>query len=257
MKKYKQVAIKAAQLAGKSILKNYNILRKKDIHLKGKNDLVTKADMEANRIIIRTIKKEFPSHDFLSEETGFENNYDKYKWVIDPLDGTTNYTIHNPLFCTAIALVHNKEILLSVIYAPFLDEFYYTEKGRGAFMNNKKIHVSKTKKLESSIILLGRSHRHQSHVNMANVQKNFKKKVLNMRILGSGSLDLAYVASGRVEACLLVPPSVSLWDSAAGVLLVQEAGGQVTDFNGKPWKPGAKGVFATNKLVHKKLFRAA
>ena len=124
MKKFRQVAIKAARLAGVSLMKNYRGLKDSDIQKKGRHDLVTKADWQANEIIIKTIKKDFPDHDFLSEETGFEDNPDIYKWIIDPLDGTTNYTIKNPLFCTAISLVCKKQILLSVIYAPFLKEFY-------------------------------------------------------------------------------------------------------------------------------------
>lgn len=257
MSKFRQVAFRAARLAGKSLLKNYGKLKSSDIHKKSKHDLVTKADMEANRIIIRTIKQKFPNHDFLSEETGFEDNPDIYQWIIDPLDGTINYTIHNPLFCTALALVYKKDVLLSVIYAPYLDEFYYAEAGQGAFLNNKKIRVSSTKKLENSIILLGRSHHRESHINLAVVQKRLRITVLNMRVLGSGSLDLAYVASGRAEACLLVPPEIYLWDSLAGILLVREAGGKVTDFKGKEWSIKSQGVFASNGLVQKRLLKVA
>jgi len=257
MSKFRQVAFRAARLAGKSLLKNYGKLKSSDIRKKSKHDLVTKADMDANRIIIRAIKQKFPNHDFLSEETGFEDNPDIYQWIIDPLDGTTNYSIHNPLYCTAVTLVCKRDILLSVIYAPYLKEFYYAELGKGAFLNGKRIHVSSKRKLENSTVLLGRSHRHESHVNLSTVQKRLKPKVLNMRLLGSGSLDLAYVASGRAEACLLVPTEIYLWDSLAGILLIREAGGKVTDFRGKEWSIKSQGVFASNGLVQERLLKVA
>jgi len=257
MKKFKQVAIKAAQLAGASLMRNYKKLKDTDIHRKGRHDLVTKADFTANKIIIKTIKKNFPDHDILSEETGLEDNPDVYKWVIDPLDGTTNYTIKNPLFCTVISLVCRKDILLSVIYAPFLKEFYFAEKGKGAFLNSRRIKVSKKKSLNNALISLGRSHHKLSHLKLSIVQEKLKKNVLNMRLLGSGSLDLAYTAVGRVEACLLMPPDISQWDSLAGVLLVREAGGQVTNFNGEDWNFKQRGVIASNGKIHKELLKKA
>lgn len=256
MKKFKQVAFKAARLAGASLIKNYKSLKDSDIRKKGRHDLVTKADFEANKIIIKTIKKDFPDHDFLSEETGFEDNPDIYKWVIDPLDGTTNYTIKNPLFCTAISLVCGKEILLSVIYAPCLKEFYYAERGGGAYLNGKRIRVSKKRDLNNALISIGRSHHRLSHLKFYKVQKRLQRNVLNMRLLGSGSLDLAYTAVGRVEACLLVPPDIFQWDSLAGVLLVREAGGKVTNFNGQAWNFKQRGVIASNGKIHKELLKA-
>lgn len=256
MKKFKQVAIRAAQLAGQSLLKNYRVMRDSDIHKKGRHDVVTKADYAANKIIIGQIKRVFPDHDILSEETGSEDNPDVYKWVIDPLDGTTNYTIKNPLFCTAISLVCKKDILLSVIYAPFLKEFYYAEKGKGAFLNGKRIKVSRKKDLKKALVLVGRSHHKISHLNFSRVQKKLWKDVLNMRWLGSGSLDLAYTAVGRVEACLLVPPDIFQWDSLAGVLLVREAGGKVTNFSGEDWNFKQRGVIASNGKIHKELLKS-
>jgi len=257
MKNFKQVAIKAARLTGASLMKNYKKLQSKDIKKKGKHDIVTKADFEANKIIIKTIKKDFPDHDFLSEETGFEDNPDIYKWVIDPLDGTVNYNMENPLFCTALSLVYKRNILFSIIYAPYLKEFFYAEKGKGAFLNGKQIRVSKQKDLNEALILIGRSHHRLSHLRFARVQLKLKENVMNIRRLGSGSLDLAYTAVGRVEACLLVPPDISLWDSLAGVLLVREAGGKVTNFNGQDWNFKRRGVIASNGLVHNQLLKVA
>ncbi|MDP2685500.1 MAG: inositol monophosphatase family protein, partial [bacterium] len=163
MTKFRKVAIEAATKAGKSLLKQYKTLKVEDINKKGRHDLVTKADFTANRIIISTIKKYFPDHDILSEETGLEDNPDEYKWVIDPLDGTTNYIIKSPMFCTALALVHQQEIIISVVYAPVLDEFYIAEKGKGTYLNGKKIYVSKKVSLIESIITLSRTHHKKSH----------------------------------------------------------------------------------------------
>ncbi len=253
MNNFTTTAIRAARLAGEVIIKHYAKLKSSEVHKKGKHDLVTKADLEANEVIIKTIKQQFPGHDFLSEETGFENNPETYTWVIDPLDGTTNYTIRNPLFCTALALIYRNHILTSVIFAPLLKEFYLAGLGRGAFLNKRRIHVSKTRKLPEAIIVVGRSHRRQSHFNSEKIQTKLETSVLNTRRLGSDSMDLAYVACGRVDGCLLVPPQISAWDSVPGVLLVREAGGVVTDFKGREWKPGSEGVVAANKVLQKSL----
>jgi len=255
MRNFTPTAIRAARLAGDIIVRHYNKLSGSQIHKKGKHDLVTEADLEANMVIIKTIKRQFPCHDFLSEETGFENNPDIYTWIIDPLDGTTNYTIRNPLFCTALALTYRQRILTSIIFAPLLKEFYLAELGRGAFLNDRRIHVSKTKKLKESIVVLGRSHRRKSHFDSERIQRKLEVSTLNTRRLGSDSMDLAYTACGRVDGCLLVPPQVSAWDSVPGVLLVREAGGIVTDFRGRKWKPGSEGVVAANKAVQEALVR--
>lgn len=253
MNEFRQIAFKAAKLAGQSLLKNYKKLGSSDIHKKGKHDLITKADLEANRIIIKTIKRRFPKHDFLSEETGLEDNPDAYRWVIDPLDGTTNYTVRNPLFCTAIALVNKGEIILSIINAPYLGEFYFSQRGKGSYLNSKKIRTSKVKSLGNSLVMISRSHHRQSHKNFITIQKKLEYRVQNIRSYGSSALDLAYVADGRAEGCALVPPATSLWDSLAGISLIRESGGRVTDFNGKEWTFKSLGVLASNGVIHKKL----
>jgi len=253
MKKFKQVALRAVKLAGQRILKYYDDLKSSDIHEKERHEPVTKADLEANKIIIKTIKQAFPDHDLLSEETGEENNPGKYQWVIDPLDGTSNYTIKNPLFCTALALVKDQEILLSVIYAPFIKELYYAEKGQGTFLNGKKIKVSAVDDLNESIILIGKSHSSGSKEAFINYQRKLLGKVLNYKPLGSGSLDLAFVAAGRVAGCVLLPPEIPLWDTLPGTLMVREAGGVVTDFKGRVNDFGRQGLVVANKLIYKQL----
>lgn len=256
MSKYRQVALKAAKLAGERLMRSYASLKDTDITKKGAHDLVTSADIEANTAIIKTIKREYPDHDFLSEETGLENNPEAYMWIIDPLDGTLNYTLKIPLFCTAIALVYKTEVVLSIIYAPMLEEFYYAERGTGAFLNDRKIHVSENSTLIESIITLSRSHHRDSHVRSAQVAQKLSRTAMNTRRLGSGSLDLAYVSAGRTDGVVIPPPDVSQWDIAPGALLVQEAGGKVTDYEGNPWTLKSESAIATNGVIHEQLIKA-
>lgn len=254
MKKFKQVAIKAALEAGKIITKHYNNLESADIRKKSAHDIVTKADMQANKAIKLLIHKNFPTHDILSEETGLEDNDSKdYFWTIDPLDGTTNFSIHNPLHCTAISLSKGNKILLSVIYAPALNEMYYAENGKGAFLNGKKIGLKKINKLSDTIILLSKTHNKKSQKSFNKILNKLKKDVLNMRWIGSGSIDLAYVAVGRVDGCIFVPPELSKWDLLPGILLIQEAGGKVINFNGENKDFFNGGVITGNSSICRQL----
>ncbi|MCH7492701.1 inositol monophosphatase [Patescibacteria group bacterium] len=252
---FRQTAIKAARQAGQRLMVRFNSLKSSEIHKKGPHDLVTRADMEANDLIISTIKSKFPNHDILSEETGLEDNPGNYKWVIDPLDGTINFSIKSPLFCTALALVHRRSVLLGIIYSPFTNEFFIAEKGRGAYLNKKKIRVSRTRMLIDSLILVGRTHHPRSHKNFIKILGKLEKRVLNVRRLGSGSLDLAYTAAGRTGGTILTPPGLTLWDSAAGALMVKEAGGRITDGDGKPWSVNSDGLVASNGKIHNQLVR--
>ncbi len=250
---YRKVAFEAAHLAGKRLMKYYHHLKRAEIYKKSVFDLVTKADLEANQIIIKTIKRYYPNHDFLSEETGLEDNPDVYEWVIDPLDGTSNYVIGSPMFCIAIALRKQSQILLSVQYTPVTDELYYAEHGKGAYLNNIKLSVSRTTKLLDSMITFARSKHPQSRNKYVQVQKELQGKVLNMRHFGSTALTLAYVAAGRVAGGIVMPPGITSWDILPGVLLVREAGGTVTDLEGKRWTSKSQGIVATNGRIHKQL----
>ena len=134
-----------------------------------------------------------------------------------------------------------------------IGKFYYAEKGKGAFLNGKRIKVSRKKDLNEALILIGRSHHKLSHLKFARAQEKLQPSVMNIRRLGSGSLDLAYTAVGRVEACLLIPPDIFQWDTLAGILMVREAGGKVTNFKGEDWDFKQRGVIASNGLIHKRL----
>ncbi len=254
MKPQTKTAIQAAKQAGAMLRRRYQRLERSRYRFKGKHDIVTKADMEANRIIISKLKKVYPDYDILSEESGLENNPSEYQWVIDPLDGTTNFTLHIPMFCVAIALVYKKQVVASVIYAPILDELYYAEKGQGVYLNRKKITVSSVTKMKQSFILLGRGHARTTYANFIKLQRRLRESVINLRFLGSSSMSLAYIASGRAEGYVQVRPEGSLWDVAAGMLLVQEAGGEFSDSRGKPWWNTSRfGFVATNGMIHRQL----
>jgi len=253
MSRYKQVMHLAANEAGKIIVKQYNHLKPSDIKLKSAHDIVTKVDMMANRKIKSIIRKNFPSHDILSEETGLEDNDSKkYYWTIDPLDGTTNFSINNPLFCTAISLSKGDQIVASIIYAPLLNELYYAEKGKGAYLNGRRIKVSNKQKLSEIVLLVDKTHNKSSRNKFFKLLDKFQYEVLNARWFGSASLEQAFLAAGRVGACIFAPPKLSRWDLNPGILLIKEAGGHVEDFKG-----GAEyyntGLIAGNRQVVKKI----
>lgn len=222
--------------------------------MKSQFELVTEFDLEANTQIINTIKANYPDHDILSEETGLANNPGKVKWIVDPLDGTTNFAIRNPVFTVSIAVMHDGKLISGVIYAPVTDDLYVAEKGKGATLNGRTIHVSSTETLKSSIIMYGSSHDQHSALFALKINEHFLNYTFKVRRLGSASLDLAFVAAGRVDACVMAPPS-TLWDVAAGVLLIQEAGGKVTDLSGKNWTAPGDQVVASNGLLHAEILQ--
>lgn len=254
MSSYTSVAVAAAREAGNHIHRHFKKLSQSDVQRKGAHDVVTREDMRANTIILKHIARHFPEHDVLSEETGFEDKPGEYIWAIDPIDGTTNYVIGDPLFCTAIALAYRGKPIVSVLYAPALGEFYVAEAGKGARLNGKKIYVSQKSKLTDSILLLSKSHLRSSRHNELKIMRRlYNSDVLNVRRLGSTALDFAFVASGRVESVIVAPPGISRWDTLGGMLLVQEAGGRVTNFAGTKTDYNRRGVVASNRKMHRRL----
>lgn len=229
-------------------------------NLKHKHEIVTKADTGAEKIILSLLKKYTPSFAILSEESGFNKIKSDYLWVVDPLDGTTNFKVHNPLFSVSIALYYKGEPKLGVIYAPYLKELFVAEKGKGAWLNGKRIKVSKTSELSKSFLTYcyGQEGKHMRRA--VELYRYFKMKSVDMRQLGSAAIELAWVAAGRTES--IVIPGTKPWDVAAGILLVTEAGGKVTDFGGKPWRFVDKktgqislnvDLLATNSKIHQKI----
>ncbi|MDD5031836.1 MAG: inositol monophosphatase family protein [Patescibacteria group bacterium] len=246
----KNIAIDAARKAGKVLLREYDNFDRTKIKLKSRHEIVTKADLDAEKIIIKEIKKHFPAHQILSEEAGQTENESDYLWVVDPLDGTTNFSMHNPLWSVSIALSFKKEIILGAVFIPTLGELYWAEKGKGAYLNNQKIKVSK---IFSDRVLNTFCHGRAPKAIKKAIAYYTKQKLsgLDCRQLGSAAIELAYVACGRVES--IVIPGTHSWDVAAGSLLVQEAGGKVTDFSGRKWNLENKNIAASNGQVHKNI----
>ncbi len=248
--KIQKTGISAVKKAGKLALQEYKKFHRSQINLKSGHEIVTKVDLASEKIIINEIKKNFKDHEILSEESGFNYKKSDYLWIIDPIDGTTNFTIHNPLWAISVGVAYKDKIIFGFIYAPFLGELFIAEKGKGAYLNNHKIKISKTaKKKEIHTFCHGSDKK--SLLKALKYYKKQKLSRLDCRQLGSASMELAYVASGRVESIMI--PGAHSWDVAAGVLIVREAGGKVTDFKGKPWNLKSKDIVASNGSTHKKI----
>ena len=209
------IMIKATEKASKILIRDFGEVEKLQVSLKGPNNFVTNADRKVEEVIIKELEKAKKNFSILTEESGFLENKDKENfWIIDPIDGTTNFLNGVPHFCISVALLINREIVAGVIYDPIKDELFYSEKNNGSYLNNKSIRVSKKSKI--SECLYG-----------VNFRKNLPENLL-IRNTGSAALDLAYVSSGRFDACL--QKNVNLWDIAAGTILIKEAGGIVNNF---------------------------
>jgi len=213
---------------------------------------VTNVDIESERLIIPMIKKNFPQHRFLSEELGRVSGRKDYVWIIDPLDGTHNYAYGQPAFGLSIALAHMKEVILGVINLPFYGELFYAEKGNGAYLNGELIHPSNVNKLSEAYILYD-PQLHKRDDMFDNVSKLYPK-CFTLRIIGCAVVDACSVASGRAEARIW--HKTKTVDVAAGTLIVKEAGGEATDFNGNPYTLGSTEVIVSNAKIHDELVDA-
>jgi myo-inositol-1(or 4)-monophosphatase len=225
------VAVEAARLAGSVILNNLGRISKEDISIKQASDFVTRADKESETTIISAIKKNFHDHHFLAEESVKEVETDGYRWIIDPLDGTTNFIHRYPFFSVSMALEYKRQIILGVIYEPLKSDLFTAQKGRGAFLNGDAIRVSQVKTLKDSLITTGFPFRRKQFIDSyLALFRNIFLRASDLRRAGSAALDLAYLACGRCEGFFEI--GLSPWDMAAGELLIREAGGVVTDFGG-------------------------
>ena len=252
-KEFLDIAIKAARLAGQIIFSHLGKISKRDIGLKQASDFVTSVDRESEKIIIDTIKEYFPDHHFLAEESLKEFGKGKYRWIIDPLDGTTNYIHGYPVFSVSIALEFEGEIVLGVILDPLRNELFWTEKGTGAYLNCSSIEVSNIN-IRESLITTGFPFRSKEMIDpYLKLFKNIFLKVSDLRRAGSAALDLAYLACGRCDGFFEL--GLSPWDIAAGSLLIKEAGGVVTDFGGDNHYLMTGNIVAGNPEVHKEIVR--
>jgi myo-inositol-1(or 4)-monophosphatase len=243
-----EIAIKAARLAGQIIVEHLGKISKKDIGLKQASDFVTIVDRESEKVIIDTIKKCFPDHLFLAEESLKECGTETYRWIIDPLDGTTNYIHSYPVFSVSIALEYEGEIITGVILDPLRNELFWAEKGFGAYVNCSPIEISKVS-IGESLVTTGFPFRSKEMIdNYLKLFRNLFLKVSDLRRSGSAALDLAYLASGRCDGFFEL--GLSPWDIAAGSLLIKEAGGVITDFGGGNDYLRTGNIVAGNPAVH-------
>lgn len=247
MKDFKKTALLAAEKAGKILIKNLG--KVKQIDYKGIVNIVTEIDKLSEKTIIDIILKKFPHHEILAEESKEKYNSSKYKWIIDPLDGTTNYAHGYPVVCISIALEIEGAIMMGLVYDPFRDELFYAEKGKGAYLNNKQIHVSKTDKLIRSLLSTGFAYnvRVTKNNNLVHFCK-FSLMAQGVRRDGSAALDFCYTAMGRFDGFWEM--NLSAWDMAAGSLIVEEAGGRITDLKGNNFSIYNKNVVASNSIIH-------
>ena len=210
------IMIKASEKASKILIKDFGEIEKLQVSKKGPNDFVTNSDLKTEQIIIDELKKAKPNYSILSEEKGIENNKDENNtWIIDPIDGTINYLHGIPHFAISIALKSYDQIIAGLIYDPIKDEMFYAEKNNGAYFNNQRIKVSKKNKIEDCLFVAG------SKINYDNE--------LLIRNSGCAALDMAYVASGRYDGYF--QKNINLWDIAAGIIIVEEAGGILNEIN--------------------------
>ncbi len=224
------------------------------VHYKGEINIVTEEDRLSEDMIVSRIRKRFPAHDILTEESKGIDRGSDYRWIIDPLDGTTNYAHGYPVFCVSIALEKKGDVILGVIYNPMLRELFVAEKNKGAFLNRRRLSVSGTSSLSRSLLATGFPYdiRRNADNNM-NYFIGMAVKAQAIRRAGSAALDLAYVAAGRFDGFweLKLHP----WDTAAASLMIREAGGTLSDISGNPYQLSSSGIVASNGHVHRAMLR--
>jgi myo-inositol-1(or 4)-monophosphatase len=249
---YLDFAIDLARAAG-DILKHY-MSREKQVELKGRANLVTIADKESEALIISRIRDRFPSHAILAEESGASGSADssKGKWIIDPLDGTTNFAHQYPFFCVSIGFEQAGEIRCGAVYDPWRDEMFSASQGAGSFMNGQRLHVSEADTLRSSLIMTGFPYGFREKVKTAMTQfEGFMVESQAVRRGGSAALDMCYIAIGRVDGFWEM--DLHPWDTAAGQTIIEEAGGRVTDFSGGKFSVYGKQTLASNGKIHEEM----
>lgn len=249
----KTTLIHAAQASGKLIQERIN--GKFSIEKKaGPNNLVTEVDKASEALIMQIIRESFPDHFILSEEIGEVKMDSSYKWIIDPIDGTVNFANGIPLCCVSIGVEKDGEMIMGAVYNPMMQEFYFAERGQGAYLNDQRIHVSTQTEVLHSCLVTGFPY---TYLDMENGPLDVFSRLIRagipVRRLGSAAIDLCWVAAGRFDG--FYEHRLNAWDSAAGFLLVEEAGGRVTDFKGNHYSPYQPHLVATNGKIHDELLR--
>ncbi|MDH5190412.1 MAG: inositol-1-monophosphatase [Gammaproteobacteria bacterium] len=248
------IAIRAARSAGNIIVRSLDRLDTLTIETKSSRDFVTEVDRQAEQEIIATIRKSYPDHGFLAEESG-ESGSDEFQWIIDPLDGTTNFLHGFPQFAVSIALKHKGKLEQAVVYNPVSEELFTATRGAGALLNDRRIRVSKVHKFENALLGTGFPFKDLTHIEpFLNILKDVLSQSSGVRRPGSASLDLAYVAAGRLDGFWEF--GLQPWDMAAGILLVQEAGGLISDFRGGNNFMQSGNIVAANPKIFKILLQS-
>jgi len=250
---YLDVAIEIAREAGKVLREEVD--RPPDIAYKGDFDLVTQADRRSEKVILERLQRYFPGHAVAAEEGTGTDSDAEYRWHVDPLDGTTNFAHGYPCFCVSMALARRGQLILGVVYNPVYDEMFTAARGEGATFNGKKIHCSKIGAVKNSLLCTGfPNHKRESHPNIY-YYWDFTLRSHGVRRDGSAALDLAYVAAGRFDGFWEF--GLKPWDTAAGIVLVEEAGGSVSDLDGQPYTLGGRTILASNGLIHEEMKQIA
>lgn len=246
----KSLMLKAAKDAGKVLMEHYG--KVKYVKEKDRKSYFTNVDLESEKLIISAIRKKFPGHNIISEESGNANRDSEYTWYIDPLDGTHNYIKKFPLFGTSIALEHMGQVKFGAINLPYFNELYFAEKGRGAFLNGRRTRVSGQKNIRRAFVVTDLALRYYPSDKIRMIKK-LKGKIYDLRVLGCAVYDYAMIARGSADA--YITRYTNAWDMAAGALIVEEAGGKVTGFDGKRWNTSMHKFVSSNGKIHRQLLR--
>jgi myo-inositol-1(or 4)-monophosphatase len=246
-----ETAIQATRSAGRVIVER--LPAEREVQLKGFRDIVTDADLAAEHAIIQTIRARFPDHAMLTEESGESASDSPYVWVVDPLDGTTNYSRRLPTFCVSVGLLFQGQLTVGAVYDPLRDHLFAAERGRGATLNGAPLQVSQVDRIGDTVVGLDWAHSQENRREIVARLDRIAPACGTLRGMGSAALGLCYVAAGWTDAYFHV--GLKEWDMAAGLLLIQEAGGRVTDILGRPWQPWVQGVLVSNGRVHQDLLK--
>jgi myo-inositol-1(or 4)-monophosphatase len=249
------VMVQAAMKAGRSLSRDFGEVQNLQVSLKGPGDYVSQADRKAEDIIYTELARARPGYGFLMEERGaVAGDDDQHRWIVDPLDGTTNFLHGIPIFSSSIALERQGQLVAAVIYNPAMDELYTAERGGGAFMNDRRLRVAARTKLSDAVVGCGIPHLGRGHHGNFLVElRNVMNEVAGVRRMGSAALDLAYVAAGRMDGYW--ETGLSAWDIAAGLLLVREAGGFASEPDGGQDMLDSGNVVAGNETIHRALVK--
>lgn len=250
-----QIIASAVRKAGRAVVRDFGEIEKLQVVRKGLDGFVSSADKRSEKIIIEELRKAKPSYGFITEESGVIDGEDpNFFWIVDPIDGTGNFLHSLPHFCITVALQYKKQTLAGVIYDPLNDDLYWAEKGKGAFVNNRRLRTSKRFEPSECIVGFGRL---SCFGDAPELRFQRLKAIMEMKVgirrMGAAALDLAYVACGKLDA--FIQGQLSSWDMAAGILLVEEAGGYVSDLSGGQDMFEKKSIIASNTYLHEKIIK--